>query len=449
MMAALQLGCSAADGHDAAAAADPGVVSSTQRASHEADRDRVEAFLDSIYPRASVRLTVRTDSGVDIDCVDFAEERGVKELVDQGATIDTLLAPFARIAPESTSDGRHCPIGTVPHVRITAERIAASGGLYAFRDRWRNGSGGPALLTPYMNPGSGGLYNGDPGTDYAHVIAYIDTSWGGSQTLVRGGHVTLAIGPTVYLPNEFDHNLGQLWITGGSGPATQTVEAGWVVNGAFGGPSLFVASTQDNYKDYCVNNAAMTLAQGQCVTWIPNPNSPALYPGCSLPASTQGGTQHELTIDVHYECSLCWPPFPCSCYWPIFAAVDGGPSSYLGYYATSGYGTGALSRGSATVFYAGGEVYDSSGNFSTVAMGEGSMLNDFASYGSTAYVRDFGYYADVCSIFECSNSPIASGFYAYSTKSPFYYNTTSPAGSSSWTNWMYYGNIYILIPKLL
>ena len=206
----------------------------------------------------------------------------------------------------------------------------------------------------------------------------------------------MLIGPESIESGKFfnypqDHSLAQLWIVGGSGSTLQTLEAGWEIDGENGGPYLFVATSQNNYANYCQQDPwgqQTSLGTGTCPPWVPNPQASIDW---MLPASVSGGAQHELTIIVTQFCT------GNTCDWDVVAGVDGRDNAtLLGYIPESGYGTGALSNGAVSYFETGGEVDDGSGNFTAVSMGEGAMPGSAASYGKTAYMHDFGYYLNDC-----------------------------------------------------
>jgi hypothetical protein len=435
----------------------------------------VEAYLTSRYRPEAVRHTFTSATGDTIDCVDFAEEPGVREMLSRGETVDGLLASLhaseaahAASHPPSAArldrgdahfDGlsdalgarRACPERTVPHARLTAEKIEGAGGLDAYlAHRAAEHVKTPAdthAVEPDVQPGSGGFYTENP--PYAHVFAVQHAAANGA---VNGGIATMTITddfPSSFVNHSTNHTLQQIWIIGGTGSGTQTLEAGSKFSADIGGPYLWVGGTQDDYKDFC-ENGSKAWGTTTCVTWVPNPSA-TLALGQTLPASTPGGVQHELTLDVELYCWLRsgFPNLQLSCNWDVSAGVDGAALTYLGYFAESGYNGGALALGKATVFETGGEVRDDSNNFTEVEMGEQPMLIGLASYGHTAYVRNFGYYSNLCIALlgGCQPQLVQTGATVYYTNGKFTYNTGAAAGSPSWTNWFYYGDfVPLMIP---
>lgn len=468
--------CSSANvGHEPTAAATLASPASPA-ATRDSSPDAVTAYIDSLYDHTAVRHSFVTGRGDTVDCVDFAAEPGVRALVAQGAKVDSVLAsmnertaahgavpapaPAADVGLDEAGNLRACPEGTAPHVRLTREKIAAAGGLDAYRATIHahrapqpDGAAIPLStktddLEPATNPTSGGLESGDS-TDYGHVYSYQTASF------VAGGASTMAIGPDSIVSGSFindpgNHSLAQIWIVGGSGSTLQTLEIGWEYDATNGGPYFFVAMSQNDYGNYCENGQSSITSTGPCVPWTPNPSSTTIYPGAFLPASVTGGVQHELSVQVIEECVFSIIVGMSTCSWDVFAGVNTSSLTLIGSVYNGGYGKGPLGTEGATIFETGGEVYDGSGTFADVSMGEGSMLYGGASYGSTAYVRNFGYYPNDCIINRiggpaCPGSPVQTPATVYTTRSQYDYNTTAAAGSSSWTNWFYYGDYWSLI----
>jgi hypothetical protein len=90
-------------------------------------------------------------------------------------------------------------------------------------------------------------------------------------------------------------------------------------------------------------------------------------------------------------------------------------------------------------------------------MGEAPIVSGKASYMQNAYVHDFGYFSSSCNqdvvgscyphichrvgpFGSCQSILVETGANVYTTQTEFTYNLTAAAGSSTWTNWFYYGN---------
>jgi hypothetical protein len=448
---------------------------------------RVQAYLDSRYLRTDVRHQFKSALGDDIDCVDVAREPGVRRLLARGLTLDEILGDDgltdemrehnktakyndAYFAGDLDEQGRTraCPAGTVPHVRVTPERIAAAGGLDAFTKSRRKAP--PPRATP---PGAGGEQPPDVTfTDYQWVTS---TFWAANT----GGTSTMTIAQP-WIANVGDHSLEQTWTFAGTGLGTQTLEIGWTVDYALNGdlnPHLFTYSTKSDYSERldCYDG----YPDSDCPTWIPANSS--LAPGGTLSAyisvggGVGGGTrQHELTVTTGYHRDgLCsGGPFPHCTYfqadgWGFWVSVDGGPTQFLGYYPFSDYGGGALSGGRADGFEMGAEACDTTRVFTqyspNVQIGEGSLgyhatplytfvPNDFP--GNAAYQRNFAYFG-TDSFGGGSGSSISTGntapenFVGTDTGSTMCTsNCVYVAGASfneapenpTWTNWFYFAD---------
>jgi hypothetical protein len=405
---------------------------------------RVESFLDAQYRAADVRHSFHSAMGDDIDCVDFEAEPGVRRMLARGVSREDLLRkpemPAELAAGEKTVESvatfngepdengreRACPAGTVPHVRITSEQIAQAGGIDAFQR---------ALHTKVF-PGNPGETQ-PPGPNLSNY-AWTNAGWGGITG--QGGTTTIAIASPAVPSGNGDHSLAQLWNTAGTGGGLQTVEVGWNVDhslyGTSNAPHLFIYSTADDYNTTgCYNNVGSS-----CLTWVPYSGA-TIAPGATLPSSTPGGTQHEITLTVeHTKLFFCILGKPCNppwSGWSIWATIDGGSSTLLGTYQQADYGTGGLASG-ATGFTFGSEVYDATGNFSAyppdVVMGENGMMFGIAQYGYQAYHHTFGYYNSGYSLVTTGYATPSSTQGAYSV------NTTAAAGNSTWNNWYYFGD---------
>lgn len=448
-------GCSTAN--DSAADTIP-TPSARPDAARAGEAERVRQFLDSIYPAEAVRYTYANALGATIDCVEFTQEPGVRELIGQGHSLDEILAPFENA--DSTQSApplalrRQCPEMTVPHVRLTADTIAAGGGLAAYRRAHsHHGPGNPGLD---MNPTGGGITSTEANTIFGHVLAtQLASNYGGQATLSVG---SMPPNTSPFWDDSNGHIVGQIWVGGGSSSGFQTIEVGWklFINALPDDkpvvPYLFFGATQDDYADFCEDNQ---LVQGStCVTWVPNPSS-LIIPGpfgTPLSPSLVDGAQSELTVTVQLDCVSS-----TFCTWDVAAGIPQQVGGKIGYFPRSAYGAGALATGPARSFITGGEVAD----YTMEPMGEAPLIFGSALYGDSAYVRDFGYYGATCNSHivgscpmagcrlgapglgvpaVCGPSMVQTGSVVTTTRNEFTYNTTAPAGVSTWTNWFYYGS---------
>jgi hypothetical protein len=121
-----------------------------------AETARIQAFLDSRYTAAEVKHTFKAKSGQTIDCVEFLDQPGAKELArrgtpvteipkallerkrNQGAGNARLSDNFFNGSLDEYGSPRECVGTTVPVLRITADEIVAAGGLDGYESRRRS-----------------------------------------------------------------------------------------------------------------------------------------------------------------------------------------------------------------------------------------------------------------------------------------------------------------------
>ncbi len=171
-----------------------------------------------------------------------------------------------------------------------------------------------------------------------------------------------------------DFSLTQLWVVGGTGGATQTVEAGAQVYPSFYGdylPHFFIYFTADNY----VTTGCYNLSCGAFVQ-----TSNVLPIGGAVPSSTSGGTQYEGTIAFYRD--------PSTHNWILFR-WDGTSYIQSGFYPVELFGSGQLTANGTLVEF-GGEIYSTHTTTHTgTDMGSGQPPN--AGYGYAAYQRNLKY----------------------------------------------------------
>jgi hypothetical protein len=425
----------------------PTAASTTMQPPGDSEGARVQAYLDARYTANDVRHTFETQAGELVDCVDFFAEPGVKALAARGTpltemphiTLSTdVEAQIAAVAPagddvsfdgapDRNGSARACPDGTVPEIRLTAERIAKVGGLDAFL-RAVHGKQGPEASRATS-----------PGLDFAGY-GHVTVAW--DKISATSGMSTMTIAspaiPLEAYAQYDDHSLAQTWMYAGSemGPGCgancfQTVEAGWDVDyGLFGdlSPHLFVYATSDGYATTGCYDDWPGSTQRTCLPWVPLNSTYAL--GQALPASVPGGAQQELlvytTINGAYQ---GW----------VLVIVVGGKPIVLGYYPTSDFGSGPMAS-AATTFRVGGEVYDGAAAGGgawpspvNVPMGMRGLGGPLPMYhqGNTwsAVHRNYQYDGVVAAPPPATTRP---GSYTY--------DQTLAPGSSSWTNYFYFGD---------
>jgi hypothetical protein len=438
---------------------------------------RVQDFLSRLYRPESVVHSFASVEGKAIDCVDFQAERGVQAMLAEGYSLDQIrqfgeLTPeqkeynkTARPAPtafagdlDPQGNARACPDGSVAHERLTKERIAASGGLDAFRNLSPQ-----KALPPPVAPSA---------CAYPDIDHYQWTKAGWPATSNQGGSAVLSIARPTMTPGMGDHSLSQTWLVGTSGCVTQTVEAGWTVDEILNGdlsPHVFIYATASTYgvagggtgPTGCYND---NLASPNCVPYVPI-TSIASIP--ALTASVPGGAQHEIAFSTTHVGTLqCrqYPPgyFRCSetyTGWQIAMQIDSGAWQTLGYYQNSAYGTGPLAS-AATQYEAGSEVYNTVANANVVygnpnvTMGEQILTTPMLQtslYGGYSYIRNYSIVGSDGTPAAAPDAYVGVGE-THQTCEAFgtcTYNYTTAnfgtPGASSWSNWYWYGDNQNLI----
>jgi len=326
-------------------------------------------FVNSRVDPASVKLTLRTQEGRRVDCVDRAMQPAL-----HGAALETPpeelspapLGTRSAVVPAALFDGAGattvCPAGSVPVPEVTLADVSRFGSLdefFAKEPAFARGTTRPAIdasgaaVPPHFGPSS--LHQ------YAHAYRYV-TNW--------GAETSMSIPPQrTELDSEF--SLGQIWVVAGSGSGLQTLEAGLQhYKNLYGdyNPHLFIYSTRGGYAPGtgCYNNSCGDFVQVSS-TW---------YPGMAVgPVSVDGGAQYELNMH--------WAKAGDTGAW--WLSVQG---EWVGYYPRSLY-TAAINH--AQVIDYGGEIIDgrTGGRHTTTDMGTGA----FASTGwqHAAFMRRIRY----------------------------------------------------------
>jgi neprosin-like protein len=231
-----------------------------------------------------------------------------------------------------------CADGTIPMQRITLERLVTFKTLQDFFAKSPDGLGS-------VPPGEKDVPdNNSANHRYAHAAQSV-TNFGGNSWL------------NLWNPTA-SFSLSQQWYVGGSGSSTQTVEGGWIVYpNKFGSRAvLFIFWTADNYGTLkCWNLECVAFVQTNNHWYLGGPWSNY---------STAGGTQ--------WGFEMQWKLYHGN--WWLFLK---GPGSYeaVGYYPTSQYRGGQLSRSATRIDY-GGETFNVGGG-AFPPMGSGQ----FASTG--------------------------------------------------------------------
>lgn len=228
-------------------------------------------------------------------------------------------SPLTQNLKDSFGNVISCPDGTIPFARLTLERITAYPTLAGFFAKSTSGAGHASS--------SRGLEKRGPSVE-PHLYAY---SY--QQVTNYGGHSFLNLWNPVG-----DFSLSQQWYVGGSGSNTQTVEGGWIVYPQHFSTEavLFIFWTPDDYSTGCYNL--------ECKGFVQISNAWTL--GATFAQySVAGGTQRGFDLQ--------WKLFQNN--WWLYLRSNNATYDTIGYYPTSLYNGGQMSKNAQTIEY-GGEV---------------------------------------------------------------------------------------------
>ncbi|NOT83361.1 MAG: neprosin family prolyl endopeptidase [Methylococcaceae bacterium] len=216
-------------------------------------------------------------------------------------------------------------------------------------------------------------------------------------------------------------SLSQLWVVGGSGAGTQTLEAGYQTSNRFSDnlPHLFIYSTSDGYATGCYD-----LDCPPATRFVKTSN--VLNFGSVLTnTSTTAGTQIEGCLAFYRD--------PVNGNWILFYVDPAGNHTQSGYYPKANFGTGQLSR-NATFLEFGGEIAYLGARTSHTATDMGSGQFAKTGFRNAAYRRNLKY-IDLNGVIQnvsFSTSAIANaGCYSLSS-------VTTP-GNATWGTYLYFG----------
>lgn len=231
-------------------------------------------------------------------------------------------SPLTQNLKDSFGNAISCPGGTIPFARLTLERITAYPTLAGFFAKSTNGAGRAS-----SSPGLQELQDRGP-TVEPHLYAF---SY--QQVTNYGGHSFLNVWNPVG-----DFSLSQQWYVGSSGSTTQTVEGGWIVYPQHFSKEavLFIFYTPDDYTTGCYNLECKGFVQVNN-TW------------------TLGGTfaQYSVTGGAQRGFDLQWKLSGNN--WWLYLRNTNASYDAVGYYPTSLYNGGQMSKNAQVIEY-GGEV---------------------------------------------------------------------------------------------
>jgi neprosin-like protein len=351
----------------------------------ESDRAEMEQYIAD-RARDVVHSDV-TKSGELVECIPVEAQASLNG--------QKIASPPSEPGPVFTSDPQFpeevpsfegddiCPPGTVPRLGVSLEDVERAGSLSNFLHKY-GGQAQPAV------PGSAGSAS----HSYA-VGRRFSTNYGAYAVLNLWAPYT----------DVHDFSLSQIWVWGGSGAGTQTVEAGWQrYPDKYGNNSahLFSYYTPNNYTNGCYNSDCSAFVQ----------HSGSIFPGQTFsPTSVTGGSQY--TISVYYLRDAA------NGNWWLY--VQG---NAVGYYPSALFSTAGI-KTIASVADFGGEV---SSLRTYTSMGGGNFAS--AGFGYAAYSRNLQYLSG-------SSVWTAPSLTTY-TPTPTCYDM-SVSSNASWGTYMYFG----------
>lgn len=324
---------------------------------------KVDAYLNDFQKGVVVQAVKSGQSGELVSCVDINKQLSSNNPVMKGhvAQTEPSAALKAMLGGKITTKPlwpTECPAGSVEMIPPSREKLERAGSLEKFQ-----GVGVKKNIFQ-ENPSFSAI-----GHEYAVAGQYQSGPFFGVQSTFNIWQ------PSV--PVDAIFSLSQLWLTGGTGSGTQTVETGWVVYPSQYGdnlPHVFIFATSDNYGQLgypnCWDNKCGNYTQVTSNILI----------GGALPYSTTNGAQIEGT--------LAYVRDPATANWWLFYVDASGNYYPSGYYPASFFHNGQLTQSGANISF-GGEVAapPNTSPHPQVTMGSGTKPR-FGGYGQVAYQRN-------------------------------------------------------------
>ena len=326
------------------------------------------------------------DDGIVWDCMPVDQQPGISSkqageiLTAPGYPADDSLTPISdRNQLFDTKDrfgnDVNCPDGHVPVKRLTLEALSQFRSLAEFNQK---------------RPTTASLTVRDCTTldlataDTSHRYVYIK-----QVTPNRGGGSILSTWQPAINSNAGQLlSLSQVWVAGGSGAQTQTIEVGWQVCPTLWNtskPVLFIYWTADNYA----STGSYNLQGGAFV----QTNNRWRLGGTLSPISVAGGDQFDIIMEWFFLNNAWW----------LYLNKQA-----VGYYPRTVFKGGVLTTGADAVL-TGGET---SGSHSWGAMGSGIFAQQ--RFGKSAYIRNARLMAMDGSIHNLNMSPCVTSPNCYS-----------------------------------
>lgn len=321
------------------------------------EAEMMRSYLQTYYQGSTAIHSYMDSDGQIWDCIPIEQQPCLNKAITKSilptpdypgdVTVPITNDPFRKnTGKDPFGNNLYCPDGYIPVKRITLEKLVRFKTLSAFNQKLYKST---SLLAA---DSVADLMIDNVSRKYAYVRQVAP---------IRGGGCTLSIWqPAVDSTAGQLQSISQIWVAGGSGDQSQTVEVGWEVSPAHWGvakPVLFIYWTPDNYATGGYN------LQGAFV--LKNPNFH--IGGAINSVSMIDGAQFDFRAE--------W--FAINNAWWLYINQQA-----VGYYPQSVFGSGPLSK-AANTFLTGGEV-SSNGTWGPM----GSYMYAQSGFGKAAYIRN-------------------------------------------------------------
>lgn len=370
-------------------------------------RDELRQYIADRQSKRNVIKRTTTRSGQQLDWVPIESQSPDGIIAKPPQTIPTAPEEDPdrytqrAVAELELPDAERGPPGTVPLLHRNIESIVSDVGL----QNWLAKPGhGPRL------PPSKLFALSAPAGANIHASAFRNAPAFGTEGLINVWR------PYVEWSDEF--SLGQLWLVAGSGPGTQTVEAGLQVRkDSFGDwePHIFVFFTTNNYYSYgdYVGGYNQDVAGWTQV-------SDTLFPGSGVTLLSQvGGQQYDMQFKVQFDLGNWW------------ISVNG---VWMGYYPNGMFAINGM-RFQAERTGWGGEVFDAAAHVGSSSTDMGSGLFPWEGFGRAAYMRNLMVQVDQFGAL----APFSGN---WEREKPACYDVSGDlSGTGTWGSYFYFGGI--------
>lgn len=401
------------------------IANADTKVSSEREFKKMKAHILAHYKDVSPAHSFMTEAGQYVDCIPIDQQaslraQGTKKTRIAKAPEAPAASPSSRAEADETTEADEgaggtgasklvgkqfastgkdkfgnktkCPEGCIPVLRITLDTMTRFSDLKEFFRK------APAVST--RSPFSKSLSALAVTHKYAHAYQTVN-NWGGNSGLNLWS-------PSV---GSGQFSLTQQWYVGGSGSSLQTVEGGVQVYPQLYGTNLacpFIYWTSANYTNGCYNLSCSAFVQtGSAIAFG--------VPWASQYYSTTNGTQYKMT--------MAWQLFQKN--WWLQVKLANGWTN-MGYYPTSLYGSGQLSKFATKIDYGG----ETTGTTSWPKMGSGAFAN--TGFAKAAFQNQIFY-------LNTSGTSVWSSLNSVQNSPSCYTIQQFSSSDSNWGKYFYFG----------